>query len=375
MRLQNRSVAAPTHQRLPSDTTVIAQHHRRQIFDEQLASIHRGAHIPRVDHRRSTVDRQMLSGTAAYAIRARGAVWLFPCYVFGGVCNVCTVRARAAGGRAIDKLQYFIGALLMLQTILVIALLVQNRRHSRARADAQKQYSEITHAARLALVGEITASVAHEVTQPLSAILNNIETAEFLLSQPQPNVRMVMEILADVRHDDLRANGIVRRLRTLLRKRELQFEQVDVNALASSVLSLVMPDAVRRSVVIRTSLQPELPRVSADPVHLQQVLLNLIINAMDAMNETPLEERVLDVRTERCDDDHLMVGVLDHGHGISQDQKDRLFDSFYTTKNEGLGLGLSIARSIINLHGGAIWAENRPEGGAAFVFTVPVRSS
>jgi two-component system sensor kinase FixL len=318
----------------------------------------------------------MLSGTASCAIRAKGArARSFPRYVFGGVCNVCTVRTRAAGGRAIDKLQYFIGALLMLQTILVIALLVQNRRHSRARADAQKQYSEITHASRLALVGEITASVAHEVTQPLSAILNNIETAEFLLSQPQPNVRMVMEILSDVRHDDLRANGIVRRLRTLLRKRELQFEQVDVNALASSVLSLVMPDAVRRSVVIRTSLQPELPRVSADPVHLQQVLLNLIINAMDAMSETPLEERVLDVRTERCDDDHLMVGVLDHGHGISQDQKDRLFDSFYTTKSEGLGLGLSIARSIINLHGGAIWAENRPEGGAAFVFTVPVRSS
>jgi signal transduction histidine kinase len=279
------------------------------------------------------------------------------------------------GGRAIDKLQYFIGALLMLQTVLVIALLVQNRRHSRARADAQKHYSEITHAARLALVGEITASVAHEVTQPLSAILNNIETAEFLLSQPQPNVRMIMEILSDVRHDDLRANGIVRRLRTLLRKRELQFEQVDVNALASSVLSLIMPDAVRRSVVIRTSLEPELPRVSADPVHLQQVLLNLIINAMDSMNETPLEERVLDVRTERCDEEHLLVGVLDHGHGISQDQKDKLFDSFYTTKSEGLGLGLSIARSIINLHGGAIWAENRPEGGAAFVFTVPVKSS
>jgi len=129
------------------------------------------------------------------------------------------------------------------QTVLIIALLVQNRRHSRARADVQRQYAEITHAARLALIGEITASVAHEVTQPLSAILSNVETADLLLSQPQPNVPLVREILKDVRQDDLRADNIVRRLRTLLRKRELQLEDVDVNALASSVLSLVLPDA------------------------------------------------------------------------------------------------------------------------------------
>ena len=264
--------------------------------------------------------------------------------------------------------------MLALQTILIIALLVQNRRYSRARADARRQYAEITHAARLALIGEITASVAHEVTQPLSAILSNVETADLLLRQPQPNVVMVREILADVRQDDLRADSIVRRLRTLLRKRELQLEEVDVNALASSVLALVLPDAVRRNVAIRTSFDPALPRASADPVHLQQVLLNLMINAMDAMKDTPVERRVLEVRTERCADAHLMVTVLDEGHGFEQTQKDKLFDSFYTTKTEGLGLGLSIARSIVKIHGGAIWAENRAGAGAAFAFTVPSKT-
>jgi signal transduction histidine kinase len=264
--------------------------------------------------------------------------------------------------------------LLGLQTAFIIALLVQNRRYSRARADAQLQYAEITHAARLALIGEITASVAHEVTQPLSAILSNVETADLLLRQQQPNVAMVREILADVREDDLRADGIVRRLRTLLRKRELQLEEVDVNALASSVLSLVLPDAVRRSIVIRTTLDPTLPRAFADPVHLQQVLLNLLINAMDAMKDTPVERRVLEVRTELCADNQVMVTVLDHGHGFKQEQKGKLFDSFYTTKDDGLGLGLSIARSIVTMHGGAIWAENRREGGASFAFTVPFKT-
>ena len=259
------------------------------------------------------------------------------------------------------------------QTVLIIALLVQNRRHTRARADVQRQYAEITHAARLALIGEITASVAHEVTQPLSAILSNVETAELLLSQAQPNVSMVREILKDVRQDDLRADNIVRRLRTLLRKRELQLEDVDVNALASSVLSLILPDAVRRNILIRTALDPALPRASADPVHLQQVLLNLVINAMDSMKSTPLEHRVLEVRTERSPGAHLTVTVLDKGEGFEPSRKDKLFDSFYTTKDEGLGLGLSIARSIVRLHGGAIWAENRLGGGAAFAFTLPFK--
>jgi C4-dicarboxylate-specific signal transduction histidine kinase len=268
-----------------------------------------------------------------------------------------------------------VGAFVLLQTALLIFLVVQSRRQSRKRAGTQKQYAEVTHAARLALVGEISASIVHEVTQPLSAILSNVETAETLLRRPDPDLASVLEILADVRNDDLRAHSIVRKLRMLLRKRELQFEHVDVNALASNVLSLVLPDAVRRNVTIRTALDPALPKVPADPVHLQQVLLNLIINAMDAMEETPLAARWLDVRTMRCDDEYVQVAVIDNGRGIQAGHAGKLFDSFFTTKASGMGLGLSVARSIIAMHGGAIWAENSSVGGAAFMFTVPTRTS
>ncbi|MET0986048.1 MAG: ATP-binding protein [Steroidobacteraceae bacterium] len=270
---------------------------------------------------------------------------------------------------------YLLGALVLIQTIFVVLLILENRRHLRSKVDAKMDYAETTHAARLALVGEISASIAHEVTQPLSAILSNVETAEALLRRPNPDLGPVLEILEDVRNDDLRAHGIVRKLRTLLRKRELQFEHVDVNALTSSVLALVLPDAVRRNVVIRTALDPVLPKVPADPVHLQQVLLNLLINAMDAMEETPLAARWLEVRTERPDDEYVQVAVVDNGCGIKPAQAAKLFDSFFTTKAAGMGLGLSVARSIINMHGGAIWAENSKMGGAAFMFTVPVRTT
>lgn len=274
-----------------------------------------------------------------------------------------------------NHLHFLLGALLIVQALFLIVLIIEHRRHLRARADSTRRYTEITHAGRLALAGEISASIAHEVTQPLSAILSNVETAETLLRKPAPDLAAILEILEDVRRDDLRAHSIVRKLRMLLRKRELQFEHVDVNALASSVLSLVLPDALRRNVVIHTTLDPSLPKVPADPVHLQQVLLNLIINAMDAMDETPAAARWLEVRTERSDAEHVQVAVADNGRGLGAGRVDKLFESFFTTKADGMGLGLSMARSIVTMHGGAIWAENSKVGGATFRFTLPVRTA
>ena len=274
-----------------------------------------------------------------------------------------------------NHLHYLLGGLLIIQAVFLIVLIIEHRRHMRARADSQKQYAELTHAGRLALAGEISASIAHEVTQPLSAILSNVETAETMLRKPAPDLPAILQILEDVRHDDLRAHGIVRKLRMLLRKHEMQFEHVDVNALTSSVLTLVLPDALRRNVVIHTTLDPVLPKVPADPVHLQQVLLNLIINAMEAMEETPTAARWLEVRTERCDDEHVQVSVADNGRGLGSGRADKLFESFFTTKHDGMGLGLSMARSIVTMHGGAIWAENSKVGGATFLFTLPVHSA
>lgn len=298
--------------------------------------------------------------------------------MLGLALSFLIANALAAGGAfsPVNHLHLVLGALLVVQVIFLLAMLIiEYRRHRRARTDSQHRYAEITHAARLALAGEISASIAHEVTQPLSAILSNIETAEALLRRPAPDLPAILEILDDIRKDDMRAHGIVRKLRMLLRKRELQFEHVDINALASSVLTLILPDAVRRNVVIHTALDPALPKVPADPVHLQQVLLNLIINAMDAMDDTPAASRWLEVRTERCDSEHVQVAVADNGRGIGARRGDKLFESFFTTKADGMGLGLSVARSIVTMHGGAIWAENSKVGGATFLFTLPVHTA
>jgi signal transduction histidine kinase len=271
-----------------------------------------------------------------------------------------------------EYVQYGIGALILLQTVLIVLLLIQNRRHLRAREHIQKQYADVTHAARLMLVGEITASVAHEVAQPMSAILSNVEAAQLLLGKPQPDVAAVLQILDDIRNDDLRADAIVRRLRVLLRKRELHFEVADLNTIISHALAVILPDAARRHISIRTALHGDLPRVCADPVLLQQVLLNLLVNALDAMADTPQCERALLIRTACRDESFVEVAVLDSGSGIPPEHAGKIFDSFFTTKRGGMGLGLSIARSIVRMHGGEIWVEPRSSGGAVFTFTVPI---
>ncbi len=275
---------------------------------------------------------------------------------------------------ALHQLLVISGVLLLAQTALILVLIIRYRRHMRSMAAASRHYAELTHAARLSVVGEITASIIHEVTQPLSAILSNVETAELLLQAPNPQLAVVLDILTDVRHDDLRAYHIVKGLRSLLKRRELKFESVEINALVADVLRLVLPDAMRRGIVIETTLATGLPALLADPVHLQQVLLNLIVNAMEAMLETPTADRLIEVSTRMHVGGGVRVEVIDNGRGVSPHQDEKVFDAFFTTKGEGMGLGLALARSIITLHGGSIWFENRAHGGAAFIFTLPTRN-
>ncbi|WP_157995321.1 sensor histidine kinase [Peristeroidobacter soli] len=268
--------------------------------------------------------------------------------------------------------RYF-AILLAVQIAVLIVLGVQSwMRHRTARARARRDYMEIAHVARLALASEITASVAHKVTQPLSSILADIETAQLILSRKEPDLAAVRDILADVRKEDLRANRFVESMRLPLRKHELHLERVDVNALTAEVLSIVLPDAMRRKVAVQSTLEPGLPRIPADRLHLQQVLLNLVDNALDAMDDSPARSRHLLVSTEAQDDDNVRITVLDNGPGIDPTHMERLFDSFFTTKSDRLGLGLSMARAIVHMHGGDLWAENRPSGGAAFIFTIPI---
>jgi PAS domain S-box-containing protein len=238
------------------------------------------------------------------------------------------------------------------------------------RKRAEEARLELAHASRLALVGELTASIAHEINQPLGAILSNADAAEMLLDSSPPALDQVREILGDIRKDDLRASEVIRRLRALLRKRELEIQPVDLNEVTAEVVLLVRAESRRRGVTVASEPAADLPLVRGDRVHLQQVLLNLVLNGMEAMAGTPGKRR-LAVRTGVNENGSAEVAVRDAGPGIPPDRLPRLFDPFFSTKKEGMGLGLSIARSLVQAHGGRLWAENNPAGGATFRFTLP----
>jgi signal transduction histidine kinase len=225
----------------------------------------------------------------------------------------------------------------------------------------------------LALAGELTASIAHEINQPLGAILSNADAAEMLLESAPQSLAEVRQILEDIRKDDLRASEVIRRLRALLRKREMELQPIDLNDLASEVLLLVRAEARRRHVTIESQLAAHLPRVRGDKVHLQQVLLNLVLNGMEAM--APMREaKTLTVRTILNPSNCVEIAISDSGAGIPQDRLPHLFEPFYSTKKDGMGLGLSLARSLVAAHGGRIWAENNTQAGATFRFALPIDS-
>jgi signal transduction histidine kinase len=259
----------------------------------------------------------------------------------------------------------------VLVCLFLIALLIQGRRRHRVELELGHQRNELMHAARLAMVGELAAGIAHEINQPLGAILSNADTAELLLDRDPSQLDEVRQILVDIRRDDLRASEVIRHMRALLRKRELELQPMDINRTINDVARLLLENARRRGIDLSTELEIALPMVAADRVHIEQVLLNLLLNAMDAMAAKPAGERRLLV-TSRLVDKQVQVAVADSGTGIGPQQRTHLFDSFYSTKEDGLGLGLSIARSIITAHEGRIWAENNLQGGATFRFALPV---
>lgn len=268
--------------------------------------------------------------------------------------------------------------LVVAQSAVLTLWTVLARRSRRARREARHLQSADTHAGRLALVGEISGSIAHEISQPLSAILTNADAADSLLSQPHPPLDEIRRMLADIRRDDLRANDIVRHLHSLLKRRELQTTMIDLNEVAATAISLIQPVARKRLVTVRSSLDPALPPIHGDSIHLEQVLLNLMINAMDAMASNTANgaaERILDITTSRYDKYSAAITVTDTGPGIAAAYRRHIFDSFFSTKREGMGLGLAIARTIVQAHGGKIWQEGTPAGGAAFKFTIPLQTA
>jgi PAS domain S-box-containing protein len=259
-------------------------------------------------------------------------------------------------------------------TVLYSCRDVTDRRHAEDELRVARQ--DLAHAARLTLIGELVASLSHEINQPLTSIAMNASAGLQLLARaPLPDAVVELgEILGDVRDQGRLAADIITRVRALAGKRPLERRALDVNEVATATLRLVRGDARRRGVALHTELVSDLPAIAADRVGLQQVVLNLLLNAMDAMDQVDARGRRLVVST-RGRGDSVEVEVSDTGPGIPADRLPLLFDAFFTTKKEGLGLGLAIARSIVEAHGGRIWAEDRAGQGANFHLTLPVRAS
>jgi PAS domain S-box-containing protein len=239
------------------------------------------------------------------------------------------------------------------------------------RKRAEEAQESLAHASRLAVVGELTAMVAHEVNQPLTAILHNAEAGVKFLNFAEPPLDEIRAILLDIKDNELRASQSIHRIRTLLQKREMEVQLLNINEVASDVVRLVTGDALRRRIEIKSSLDPQLPLIYGDRIHLQQVLLNLILNGMDAMMNSPEGLRHLTIQTSRNGPATIGLSVSDSGHGIPGDLLPHIFESFFTTKKEGMGLGLSIAKSIIEKHNGRIRVDSNPRSGAIFRIDLP----
>ena len=240
-----------------------------------------------------------------------------------------------------------------------------------AEEEARHRREQINLLGRASLLGEMTASIAHEVNQPLSSIMGNAGAGQLLIDRGDVDLTTLREILLDVETDARRAYEIIGNIRNTMKKGSTVRQRIDANAIVTQVTHMLQPDIAARSVELTTSLAWDLPMVTADPVQIQQVLVNLLSNALDAMHETPLEERKMQVVTGRNSDGTISVSVRDRGGGITPEIRAQLFDQFFTTKEKGLGMGLSIARSIVEAHGGKIEAET-DGGGARFSFTLPI---
>jgi C4-dicarboxylate-specific signal transduction histidine kinase len=241
-----------------------------------------------------------------------------------------------------------------------------------AELDAQRDRAELSHLSRVALMGEMSASIAHELNQPLAGILSNAAAGQRFIDRENVDLCEIRELLGDIVADGRRASDVVRGIRGMVKKEQMARRAVDLNEVVLDALRMASPDALLHSCQLETSLDPNLPAIHSDPVQLQQVLLNLAINAFDAMRDTPASKRKVVITTQSNGDGTVRTSVRDYGVGISDEVQDRLFDPFFSTKAEGLGMGLAIVRSIVESHGGTITAENADGGGTRFEFVLPV---
>ena len=257
------------------------------------------------------------------------------------------------------------------QIIRVIHTVKDVTEHKRAEAEASRARRELLQLDRLSRMGELTASLAHELNQPLAAILSNAQAGLRFLQSGKINPDEVREILQDIIQDDQRAGSVIRSLRSMVKREEVERSPIILNNVLNDVIQIFHTESIFRNVHVETEFDRSLPPVLGDKVQLQQVVLNLMLNAADAMSDNPPEYREIILRTG-VKDDRIRVTVRDFGPGIDKENLERIFESFFTTKGTGLGMGLAVCRAIVEAHEGRIWAENNPDRGATFVFELPI---
>jgi len=229
----------------------------------------------------------------------------------------------------------------------------------------------LAHMDRVSTVGTLTSAIAHEINQPLGAILSNVQAALRHLNHENPDLDEVREALLDASRDDKRAAEVIRRLRNMVKKEESVNEPFDINAVIAEAISLVKSESALLGVKVQKDFKSGIPALNGDPIQIQQVIVNLLTNAMDAMKDRPVDARRIFLSTRSDRDKGATVTVIDTGPGLTTGQIETIFNLFYTTKAEGMGLGLAVCRSIIEAHGGHIGVENGPDEGAMFKFHLP----
>jgi C4-dicarboxylate-specific signal transduction histidine kinase len=266
-----------------------------------------------------------------------------------------------------------VGGVILLKAVLIGVLVAQRRRSSRSEDKAREEQRQLVHLARVAVVGELSGGLAHELNQPLTVILSNAQAAQQALARDRVDVAELREILDDIVAADKRAEVIITRLRRLLKREELTLRRVGLAPLLEEVLSLVRSNLSAHCVQLEAHIADDLPDVLGDAVQIQQVLLNLLLNACDALSDAAPEDRRIELEAAREPEGRLVhVRVRDHGPGIDSDGLERVFDAFFTTKPNGLGLGLAICKQIVTAHGGRLWATQNGGRGAAFHMTLPI---
>jgi signal transduction histidine kinase len=264
-----------------------------------------------------------------------------------------------------------ITAVILLQAGFISALLREHRRRKVSEVQSRQRMAELAHVNRFSTAGELTASIAHEINQPLGSILTNAETAKEILKSPSPDIAELNEIVDDILKDDRRANEVIRRMRSLLKKAPFELKNLDFNNVVRETVEFLSALAIARKVELVSVIIPDALPILGDRIQLQQVILNLVVNAIDAMKDTPTENRIISIRTSRVEN-FAQLSVSDRGSGIPEDKLKEVFEPFFTSKSGGMGMGLSIARTIIEAHHGLIWANNRDHGGASFRIRLPL---